>query len=537
MAHRRKLAVLGALMAGTLTFTACSGSSQNGTSDIKDSSSDFGFQETGLPIVKDKLTLTFSGTKSALAPDYNTMTLVQQWEKDTNVHVNWENLPEAVFKEKKNLILASGDLPDAFFNSGLTDSEIATYSASGTLVPLEGLIEKNAPTLSKLLADRPDIKAAITSSDGHIYSLPSIEELGLVQFPNEIAINTAWLDKLGIPMPKTINEFHDALLAFKTRDASGTGKTIPLSFMPGSWCGDIVDLIAALGEVPDNMDHRVVQDGKVKYTATQDGYKKAIQTLHQWYQEGLIDPESFSQDDKAYLAKGKASTENLGSFVWWEVKEMVGADRAGNYSLVPVLEGVNGKRLASQSNNQEIARGAFAITRANKYPAATMRWADHLYDPVQSAQANWGPIGETLQKDAATGLLTQIPAPAGTSEGERRQKVAPSGPKANTAENFKKVVAPEPRAAERQKTVEENYKPFAANDGYPPVALSNEELQQISTVEADVASLVKQNTAKWIVSGGIENEWDTYVSQLKNIGLDKMIEVYQQAYDRYKSNF
>ena len=192
--------------------------------------------------------------------------------------------------------------------------------------------------------------------------------------------------------------------------------------MPGSWCGDIVDLIAALGGVPDNMDHRIVQDDKVIFTPTQDGYKKAIQTLHEWYQEGLIDPESFSQDDKAYLAKGKAATENLGSFVWWEVPEMVGADRADNYSLVPVLEGVDGKRIASQSNNQEIARGAFAITRANKYPAATMRWADNLYDPIQSAQANWGPIGETLQKDAS-GLLTQIPAPAGTS----RRRTPPEG--------------------------------------------------------------------------------------------------------------
>lgn len=534
MAFSRKYAALGAILAGTMTFTACSGGGSHST-EIKDASADFGFQETGFPIVSKQLDLKFSGTKTALAPDYNTMTVVKDWEKTTNIHINWENLPESVFQEKKNLILASGDLPDAFFNTGLTDTEIATYSASGTLIPLEGLIEKNAPNLSKLLSERADIKAAITSSDGHIYSLPSVEELGLVQFPHALAINTSWLKKLNIPMPKTIGEFHDALLAFKNKDASGTGRTIPLSFIPGSWCGDIVDLIAALGGVPDNMDHRIVQDDKVIFTATQDGYKKALQTLHQWYQEGLIDPESFSQDDKAYLAKGKAATENLGSFVWWEIPEMVGADRAQDYALVPVLEGADGKRIASQSNNQEIARGAFAITRADKYPAATMRWADNLYDPIQSAQANWGPIGETLQKDAS-GLLTQVPAPAGTSEGERRQKVAPGGPKANTAENFKTVVAPEPRAAERQKTVNELYKPFAGNDGYPPVALSNEELQQISTIQTDVTSLVKQNTAKWIVSGGIEQEWDGYVSQLKNVGVDKMTEVYQQAYDRYKKN-
>ena len=68
------------------------------------------------------------------------------------------------------------------------------------------------------------------------------------------------------------------------------------------------------------------------------------------------------------------------------------------------------------------------------------------------------------------------------------------------------------------------------------MALSNEELQQISTIQTDITALVKQNMAKWIVSGGIEQEWDGYVSQLKNVGVDKMIEVYQQAYDRYKKN-
>ncbi|WP_449371849.1 hypothetical protein [Arthrobacter psychrolactophilus] len=210
-------------------------------------------------------------------------------------------------------------------------------------------------------------------------------------------------------------------------------------------------------------------------------------------------------------------------------------NQAGDYVLVPILTGVDGKKLASVANNQEINRGAFAITRADKYPAATMRWVDYLYEPVQSAQANWGPIGVTLEKDAK-GVLVQIPADASTSEGERRQKVAPGGPKVITKEDFVSVVAPEPRAAERQKIVQEMYLPHAANDAYPPVPLSNEELQQISSIETDVTSLTKQKLAKWIVQGGVEAEWDGYVSQLKSIGLDRMIETYQQAYDRFQSN-
>ena len=116
MAISRKYAVLGALLTGTLAFTACSGGN-SGSPEAADASADFGYHATGFPIVSKQLTLKFSGTKTALAPDYNTMTVVKNWEKDTNIHIDWQNLPETVFQEKKNLILASGDLPDAFFNS------------------------------------------------------------------------------------------------------------------------------------------------------------------------------------------------------------------------------------------------------------------------------------------------------------------------------------------------------------------------------------------------------------------------------------
>ena len=533
MISRRNFTALGLAAAASVMLGACSSNSSKAA--IKDASADFGLQATGYPVVSKPLTLTFSGSKSALAPDYKSMALVQEWQKATNITINWQNLADNVYQEKKNLILASGDLPDAFFNTGLSDSEVATYGTNGTLIPLEELIAKYAPNLSKLLGARPDIKAAITSSDGHIYTLPSVEELGLVQFPHMIAINKTWLDKVNLPVPTTIDEYHDALLAFKTKDVAGGGKTIPLSYEPGSWCGDIVDLIAALGGIPDNADHRIVQNGKVIFTAAQPEYKKAITALNAWYKEGLIDPESFSQDDKAYLAKGKTTTESLGSFVWWEIKEMVGENRANDYVLLPILKGANGKRMASVSNNQEINRGAFAITRTDKYPAATMRWVDYLYDPVQSAQADWGSIGVTLKKDAK-GILVQIPAADSTSEGERRQKVAPGGPKAITKEDFVTVVAPEPRAAERQKIVQEMYVPYAADKGYPPVPLSNDELQQIASIETDVTSLTKQKLSKWIVQGGIDAEWDGYVSQLKSIGLDKMIGTYQQAYDRFQKN-
>src|SRR5690606_9192461 len=202
-------------------------------------------------------------------------------------------------------------------------------------------------------AERPDIKAAITASDGHIYTLPSVEEMGLVEFPSMLFINTDWLAEHDLEMPTTVEEYHQALLTFKENGPSGV---LPLSFLD---VGGIADLIAAIGGQADNPDHRIVQDGKVLFTANTDGFRDAIAELHTWYGEGLIDQESFSQDYVQFVAKGKAEPQSLGSFYFWEGPEVVGPERAGQYEIVPIFPGPDGVQRACVANNQEINRGAF----------------------------------------------------------------------------------------------------------------------------------------------------------------------------------
>lgn len=535
MKHKNLCAAFAAATAASLILSSC-GSSKTVDVESIDESDQYGLTESGVPVVEQTLTLRFGGSKNSLAPDYEDMVLVQQWEKDTNVHIEWENLPDTVYSEKKNLMLASDDLPDVLFNSGLTDQELVVNGQNGVILPLEDLIDQHAPTLKAILDKRPDIRSAITASDGHIYTLPSVEELGIVPYPNFLYINKTWLDQLGLPMPETIEEYHDALLAFKQNDMNGNGKAdeIPLSFRTDSFCANPYDLLLAAGGQPDNGDHRIVRDGKVEFTANTPEYRKGVETLSQWYQEGLIDPESFAQDDVTYLSKGKSDPQILGSFFWWELKEVVGEENMDDYEMVGVLTGVDGTKKTAIANNQEISRGAMVITSANKYPVATMRWADYLFDPVMSAQSNWGPIGVTLQYDDS-GMLVQIPTEPGESEGERRIGVAPGGPKITTVEDFETVVAPEPRAAERQELVAQYYAPYAANDAYPPVMLSIEELDATAYVLNDINEMVKEKFATWIVDGSIDQQWDDYLAQLETLGIDEVVSTYQQAYDRFES--
>ena len=113
---------------------------------------------TGLPIVDKKVTLNFVSPKSPLAPNFGDMTIFKELQNKTNVQIKWKNIPGDGYQEKKNLLLASGDLPDAFYNSGFSDLDIQKYAKDGTIIPLDGLIDKYMPNLKKRLEERKCIE-------------------------------------------------------------------------------------------------------------------------------------------------------------------------------------------------------------------------------------------------------------------------------------------------------------------------------------------------------------------------------------------
>ncbi|WP_336078411.1 ABC transporter substrate-binding protein [Paenibacillus sp. 203] len=527
------------MLAGVFALSGCSGGGGESKNQAVNPDQDANFNKTGLPIVKEAVTLKMVSPKAALAPDYSKMEIFKRLEKQTNVKIDWENIPDADFAEKKNLLLASGDLPDAFYGAGFTDYDLINYGKDGTIIPLEDLIDKYAPNLKALLDRRPDIKLAITAPDGHIYGLPSWEENKLDTNPFFHVINKNWLDKLGLKVPQTLDEYTQALIAFKTKDPNGNGKAdeIPLSFMHMQWCSDIAGIFGAFG-LPDNLEHRIVREGKVIFTASQPQYKEALKYIHDnWYKQGLIDPESFTQDAAQYLAKGKTPDETLGSYVWWEVEEVVGPERSKDYALLPPLKGPNGDQMIGRNNGGGPGRGSFVITKENRYPAMTMRWIDQQYDPYMAAQIHWGPLDVVFKKDEK-GKLVNLPLPKGVSAGEFRQKVAPGtgNPGVITFDDFGKVVDMEPRAQKRAEYLEKYYTPYMKKENYPSIFFEPDELDKINRIEPELIKYVNTQRGKFIVDGEVDEKWDSYVKTLEKMGLNELMEIYQKGLDRYNAN-
>jgi putative aldouronate transport system substrate-binding protein len=90
---------------------------------------------------------------------------------------------------------------------------------------------------------------------------------------------------------------------------------------------------------------------------------------------------------------------------------------------------------------------------------------------------------------------------------------------------------------QERKELDEFYKPYnvPAEEVFPSVYFSMDEVQQISALETDIKAYVDQCYANWIVNGGIETEWEDYLKKLEQMHVQDYISIYQTAYERYQT--
>lgn len=492
---------------------------------------------------------------SALSPDNSEKPLVQQMNEAMGVTIEWNCVSGDTLTEKKNLILNAGsDLPDALMAASLTDSELLTYGGNGLLIPLEDYInEETMPNLMKIVEKRPEMLATCTMPDGHIYGLPGISEMGfeytdgntyyIGAIPQFTAINTDWLEAVGMEMPTTVDELHDVLVAFKENDVNGNGDPtdeIPLSFIfpekNGSWCAGLGTLLAPFGCTDYQADHRAIENGQVYYQAASEEYKNAIAYYHDWFEEGLIDIEIFSQDSSQYIAKGNGEDPRLGVFVWWEIPEVVGEERAESYEYLPILEGPDGTYGVNLNEMGTTSHNSFSVTNACENPELLLKWVDQMYDPINSMQAIYGPIGVYWDEEPdENGCYSMRELKEGETAGELKSKSELLGPTEQLTEDYGTYYYLEDRAQERLNDLESFWFNYVdSTEYYPSVTYTADEIEVINDKLSDIKALTEEKVAHWLRDGGIEEEWDQYLQDLDNMGLQEVVGAWQAAYDRYQ---
>ena len=559
----KKLISVLVLAAMLLSLVGCGGGGETTKQEgagIDSLVADYGFQwtDTSAPIVNEKgaeeLSFSIYSSKNASALDYNDMKIMQDLFASTNVNVFWENVSESVYSQQKNLIFGNADdRPDAIYHAGMSSGEIIKYAKRKVLVPISDYLEY-MPNFSKILEERPDIKAQLINvEDGKIYSLPRIEEMGLLQSPNLLFLNKVWAQaaieagavkgltaadlKDGINI--TAAQMEQILTYFRDNDMNGNGNAgdeRPLSFVHNNWQGNQCDLYGMFG-LNDNLEHRVVVDGKVTYTVQDVRFKEATNFIANWVSKGLIDQVSFEQSQDNFLANGKG-LETYGAFYWWESETVV--SNPENYIVCNPLIGPNGDQTICVSNNPEVGTGEVIIFSDCANVEVLLAYFDRFYDPVISAQINYGPIGIVYEEETdASGMLVQKPVPEGMTTDELRLQNAPLGIIYLSDYAWNNVVRMEPRAQLRLERLGLVATPFVP-EGVKPcpnLQFTLEELNTLSNYETNLNDYIRTNLINWLLKGGVTDaQWDAFQNDLAGkCRIDELQKVYQDAYDRFVS--
>ncbi len=507
--------------------------------------------------LKEKATLTgLISYPANTESDPNKRTIFKRLQEKTNVEINWTAIQADQWGDTISLNMANAKtLTDFVFSAGFGDSDLLKYGKQGVIIALEDYIDEYMPNLKAVFDKYPEYRIMCTDTDGHIWSLPWIEQLGsektaIQTIDNMSFINKKWLDFLKLDVPTTVDEFEQVLIAFRDnasklqKEFNIDGSIIPMSCIVNDGGQDPCILINGFGEGYGDADKgrhiAVTDDLKVICSTTQQGYKDGIAWLHSLYEEGLIDPEAFTQEWSTYVSKGKSG--RYGVCFSWDVANI---DNLKDWVPLPALT-ADTRNITPQNGSftSGFDRGRCVVTAIAKNPALVCAWLDQMYDPFQSPQNNWGTYGEDDdfdifelgKNDNGEDMLKHAPL-GDASPVEVREAEAVGGPLAVLDEYYGVYVTCPDDAKYRLDWIKDYYtSDMNTKYVYPNVFMSQEDTTELSNLTADITKLINAKKSDWIMNGFTDADWEQYLKDLDAYKLEDYLAIFQKYLDAFYEN-
>ncbi|KWX76414.1 ABC transporter substrate-binding protein [Paenibacillus riograndensis] len=475
------------------------------------------------------------------------------------IKFNWQINPSDGAKEKRQISLASGDYPDAYLLTAYIDEfsqgDVLKYGQQGVLVPLNDLIDKYAPNIKAAMEKHPEMKTLNTAPDGNIYGLGAYAECFHCSYPNKMWINTEWLKKLNLKEPKTTEEFKQMLEAFKTKDPNGNGKAdeVPLSGSTEDFGVRIIPYLMNSFVYDDDRNYLNMTDGKVESAAIKPEWKEGLTYIKSLYDAGLIDPGAFTQNAEAFKKIGEnADAEILGAGAGMHPAIFINIDpgntRSAHYNPLAPLTGPKGISYTTHDAGGVSPGAKFVITNkaSEEAKVALIKMVDYMFTPEGQTNAASGMKGidwtDPAEGDVALGkdvkpVIKQIPM----AEGEAPRNAGWSGmghfymPKEYRDTFVQATDIYASNGYERRL-----YNASLLYQGHEPkelfpiwsIWIDPAEIDEASMLQTNLRNYIEQNELQFITGNkDLNKDWDAYVQGLKDLKLDRYLEILQKAYD------
>ncbi len=444
----------------------------------------------------------------------------------TGIDVVFKHPTNGQLNEQLNLLLASGDLPDIIQYSFSTD-----YPGGATKAIEQQCIQvldlDKAPNLKKYLEEHPEIDKQIKTDKGEYYTFPCIYgDDNLLVYTGIITRNDI-LKKINAEIPETIDEWYTVL----TKAKNELGLKSPITLAYGN-----LNLFAQAYGICSGM---YVDNGVIKFGEYEPAYAEFVKTMAKWYAEGLIDQKIAGMDNKIIkqnIINGDtlAAVGNIGGGIGAWTTALEGTDAELQPAPYPVL--IKGEKpYGGHRINEYSAFGSACISTKCKDVDAAYKLLDFGYSEEGRMLFNFGIEGESYNMvdgyPTYTELITKNPDGKSMSDMlgiyACPDGVSPTIKDARYMEQFAALPA-------QKKALELWMDTNAKEHLLPPISFTSEESSEVSKLATEINSYVDQMILKFITGVEPIENFNQYIENLRTIGMDRLIQLYQQAYDRYQ---
>ena len=344
------------------------------------------------------------------------------------------------------------------------------------------------------------------------------------------------LEGLGIDEPTTVDEWHDALVAAKE---SGIEHPFMLETSGGS------PMSLAWGVVTGMpVENYVQMDGDtVVGSALQPGFAEYVDTMTQWYAEGLIDPNFTSFN---YYVDTPGSVENnqhllysniLSAFTGNSYYAMRMCTNESEF-LQPIVAPVVNEGDSTYLNNEQIvASDPIFISTSCEDPVLAAKWLDFQYSK-EGELLNWyGIEGESYVMDEngepqISDTIINAPVPS-----DELQKYALNAGQCWLGKNNWQTAAKLTEAttgSTQQMDAVAVWSSADVNLATPSRewTLTKDEGDLVNSEGTAVTTLIQEYVINRII-GADTTPYEEFKEQLISYGYEDVIAAYQAAYDRY----
>lgn len=476
---------------------------------------------------------------------YSDIVAFQIAAAETNIDVDFLTISEDAAETQMSLMFAGGDFTDVVsdFLYSYVGTTVSAYE-NDLIIPLNDYLEEYSPNYYAWINSRPDFLKAVTEDEGNIFAWYNL--MPAVRYEGTSWVRTDLLEQFGMESPVTIDEYEDYFA--KCVDAGLTATIYADSTTWSNVATSAFDLPGTSGA--EGFGIAAYHKGNTIYSAYQsDALKDYMELMHSWYEKGFFSQDLISLSGAAMDRRAQDDLVINGQVGYM----MQGVDRYTNYVESTSIEGWDiepSRNIVKEDGqithfapNDPIAEsnGSIVITTACEDIEAACRYVDWFYSDFGINTMNYGPEGVTWNwsADGKDRLFT-----AALYNDQVYNENAGSAAMIYTGYMaWPSISDPYSGMYYSQTTkgidavemyLKDNDDTYYLNEKL--INFTTEETEIINSKLADVSTYIAENLVKFLIGDKSMTEWDAFIADLDQLGLQEIIDTYQTAYDRYLSN-